>query len=69
MHYRQTRAEISSSAIQHNAKWVRHKMAGGKLLGVVKADGYGHGVAPAVKALTGLVDGMAAGFMEESGSG
>lgn len=66
MHYRQTRAEISSSAIQHNAKWVRRKMAGGKLLGVVKADGYGHGVVPAVNALEELVDGMAAGFMEEA---
>ncbi|MDV6316469.1 alanine racemase [Idiomarina sp. HP20-50] len=66
MHYRQTRAEISSSAIQHNAKWVRRAMAGGKLLGVVKADGYGHGVGPAVQALTPYVDGMAAGFMEEA---
>lgn len=66
MHYRQTRAEISSSAIQHNAKWVRRKMTGGRLLGVVKADGYGHGVAPAAQALEPLVDGMAAGFMEEA---
>jgi len=66
MHYRQTRAEISSSAIQHNAKWVRRIMEGGKLLGVVKADGYGHGVIPAVRALESYVDGMAAGFMEEA---
>lgn len=66
MHYRQTRAEISATAIQHNAKWVRRKMAGGKLLGVVKADGYGHGVMPVSQALAAHVDGMAAGFMEEA---
>lgn len=66
MHYRQTRAEVSPAAIQHNAKWVRRTMAGGKLLGVVKADGYGHGVGPAVQALEPHVDGMAAGFMEEA---
>lgn len=66
MHYRQTRAEISTAAIAHNAKWVRQTMAGGQLLGVVKADGYGHGVGPAVQALEPHVDGMAAGFMEEA---
>ncbi|ASG66826.1 alanine racemase [Idiomarina piscisalsi] len=66
MHYRQTRAEISTAAIAHNAQWVRKTMNGGKLLGVVKADGYGHGVAPAAQALTPHVDGMAAGFMEEA---
>jgi len=66
MHYRQTRAEISPAAIAHNVKWVRKTMAGGKLLGVVKADGYGSGVEPAVKALEPHVDGMAAGFMEEA---
>lgn len=66
MHYRQTRAEISSAALHANARWVRDKMAGGKLLGVVKANGYGHGVELAVKALSAHVDGMAAGFMEEA---
>lgn len=66
MHYRQTRAEISTAAIAHNAKWVRKTMVGGQLLGVVKADGYGHGVAHAVHALKPHVDGMAAGFMEEA---
>jgi len=39
------RAEISASAIQHNARLIRDRLApGGKLCPVVKANAYGHGL-------------------------
>jgi len=45
-------AEIDQSALQHNAAVVRNKLgAGVQLLAVVKANGYGHGMVGAAKAL------------------
>ena len=43
---RPTRAEIDLDAIAHNFQVVRDHVAPARVLAVVKADGYGHGVVP-----------------------
>ncbi len=48
---RATRAEVNLSAIQFNIKQVARKVSGNvRILGVVKANAYGHGMAPVAKA-------------------
>ena len=49
---KRTWAEVDLSAIEHNFKEMKsHLPAGGKFLGVVKADSYGHGAVPISKRL------------------
>ena len=48
---RPTRAEIDLSAIAHNLGVVTRAAGGAKVLAMVKADGYGHGVVPVAGAL------------------
>ena len=44
--------EIDLSAIEHNYKLIRNTVRSGvKILGVVKADGYGHGLVEVAKEL------------------
>ena len=44
-------AEIDRSALRHNAKVVRERIGSAKMLAVVKADGYGHGLIGVAEAL------------------
>ena len=46
--------EVDISAIRHNVEAIRERTAAG-LMAVVKANGYGHGTAHVVRALTGRV--------------
>ncbi len=48
---RPTRAEISLDALVHNLGIVRAEAAGARVLAIVKADAYGHGVVPVVTRL------------------
>ena len=48
---RPTRAEIDLDALVHNVEVVRAEAAGARVLAVVKADAYGHGVVPVVTRL------------------
>lgn len=48
---RPTRADIDLSAIAHNFRVVREAAAGARVLAVVKADAYGHGVVPIARVL------------------
>ena len=48
---RPTRAEIDLDALVHNLGVVRGEAAGARVLAVVKADAYGHGVVPVVTRL------------------
>ncbi len=52
---RPTRAEVHLDAIGHNLRVVRDAARGRKVLAVVKADAYGHGVRQVVPALAPLV--------------
>lgn len=44
-------ARVDLDAISHNARLLREAAGGTPLMGVVKADGYGHGMLPAARAL------------------
>lgn len=53
-------ARFSRSALLHNARLARSLNApGGEVLGVIKADAYGHGLLESAAALAGEVDGFA----------
>ncbi|SHJ05137.1 alanine racemase [Nocardiopsis flavescens] len=44
-------ARVDLDAIAHNARLLRERAGGAAFMGVVKADGYGHGMVPAARAL------------------
>ena len=63
---RETRAEVLLDAIGHNLQVVRAAAQGRKVLAVVKADAYGHGVVPVAKRLQDEgVDGFGVALAEE----
>lgn len=63
---RPTRAEILLDAIAHNLGVVRGVAQGRKVLAVVKADGYGHGIVPVSQKLQAEgVDGFGVALAEE----
>ena len=63
---RPTRAEVSLDAIGHNLQVVRDAAKGRKVLAVVKADAYGHGVVPVAQRLQAEgVDGFGVALAEE----
>ena len=60
-------AEISLEAIGHNIREVKKRLPEGvKLLGVVKANAYGHGAVPVASYLENQVDYFATGTIEEA---
>lgn len=63
---RPTRAEVLLDAIGHNLQVVRRAAGGRKVLAVVKADAYGHGVVPVAHRLQAEgVDGFGVALAEE----
>jgi len=64
---RPTRAEINLNALRFNVEGIRRKVgAGVKVMGVVKANAYGHGIIGIAHALTRFgVDFLGVGFLEE----
>jgi alanine racemase len=63
---RPTRAEVHLDAIAHNLRVVRQAANGRKVLAVVKADAYGHGVVPvALRLQAEGVDGFGVALAEE----
>ncbi len=66
LHYRPTRAEIDLKALRHNAQLARKLAVGQSLLGVIKANGYGHGSAAVAAAIEPYVDAVAVAFLDEA---
>ncbi len=58
-------AEVDLTALQANARYAK-ALHPGRLMAVVKADAYGHGVLPVCRALAPWVDGFAVAFLEEA---
>ncbi len=59
-----THVKIDLAAIRRNAEAIKTS-TGKRLIAVVKADAYGHGVAPVTKALRGVADMFAVATVEE----
>ena len=64
--YRPMCAVIGLQALEHNARTLRAIAPGDPLLGVIKADGYGHGAVSVARTLHGLVDGFAVANLDEA---
>ena len=63
---RPTTAHIDLSALAHNLAEVRRCAEGGKVLGVVKADAYGHGAVECARRLVAEgVDMLGVALVEE----
>ena len=63
---RPTRARVDLAALAHNQAVVRAAAAGSQVYGVVKADGYGHGLVEVARALERAgVDGLCVALAEE----
>jgi alanine racemase len=63
---RPTRAEVDLDAVAHNLATVRRVVRGRRVLAVVKADAYGHGVVPVARRLQAEgVDGFGVALAEE----
>ena len=64
---RPTRAEVSLDAVDANLAAVRARVGNLPILGVVKANGYGHGAVPVARALAGAgIDSLAVALLEEA---
>src|SRR4051812_32909873 len=62
-----TRLEIDLDAIRSNLRTIRRIAGGRKVVGVIKADGYGHGALAVAQALANEgVDYLAAGSIDEA---
>ncbi len=59
-------AEIDLAALQANFRLIASKAFPAKCIAVVKADAYGHGVGPVVRALRGLADKLAVASLDEA---
>jgi alanine racemase len=58
------RAVVDTGALRHNLQRVRAAAPGARVMSVIKANAYGHGLVPAAKALT-ATDGYAVARLEE----
>ncbi len=59
------RAQIDLAALRHNLAQVRSLCPGSRVMAMVKADAYGHGLLPAAQALA-AADGLAVARLEEA---
>ena len=62
---RTAHAVINLSFLAHNVKQVRKAAPNSKLMAVIKANAYGHGLSRIAEALDGLVDGFAVARVQE----
>ncbi|POY42426.1 alanine racemase, partial [Avibacterium endocarditidis] len=59
-------AKISSHALKHNIKVIKQKAPNSKVIAVVKANAYGHGVAFVASVLEEFVDCFGVARLEEA---
>ncbi|MGL4476219.1 MAG: alanine racemase [Shewanella sp.] len=60
------RAEISVSALQHNLAQLKLVAPTSRIMAVVKANAYGHGLLPVARTLDGVADGFGLARLEEA---
>lgn len=63
---RAARARIDLSALRHNLRVARDAAPDTRVMAVVKADAYGHGMVPVVRAIAGACDGLAVSCVQEA---
>ena len=60
------RAVIDSHALRHNLRIIRARTAGARVIAVVKANAYGHGLVSTALALSEVADALAVARLEEA---
>ncbi|ORU92047.1 MAG: alanine racemase [Cycloclasticus sp. symbiont of Bathymodiolus heckerae] len=63
--FNETHVTIDLAALQHNASIAKRSASGSKVMAMIKADAYGHGLLPVAKALQ-HVDGFAVARLSEA---
>lgn len=63
---RGTRAIVDLSALQHNLSMVRRAAPASRVVAVVKADAYGHGLVPVARALSATADALGVATFDEA---
>ena len=63
---RAARARIDLSALRHNLRVVRDAAPGSRIMAVVKAEAYGHGMLEVARAIAGECDGLAVSCVQEA---
>ncbi|MED5387301.1 MAG: alanine racemase [Pseudomonadota bacterium] len=63
---RGTRVEIRKAALTHNARLAKRLAGDSQVFAMVKADGYGHGLLNAARAMMDQVDGLGVALLEEA---
>lgn len=63
---RGTTLELRPQALAHNARRARQLADGARVFAMVKANGYGHGLGLAARAMANSVDGLGVAVMEEA---
>ena len=66
MNVKPATAKISSLALKHNLQVIKEKAPHSKIIAVVKANAYGHGVVFVSSALESMVDCFAVARLEEA---
>ena len=59
-------AEINLAALRHNLAQVRASAPHARVMAMLKADAYGHGLLPCARALADAVDGIAVARLDEA---
>src|SRR3989344_5062963 len=62
---RPARAQVDAGALRHNLQQDRLRAPRARVMAVVKAEGYGHGLAWVARTLSGNVDAFGVSSMEE----
>ena len=66
MHMKPATAKISSVALKHNIQTIKQKAPNSKIIAVVKANAYGHGVVFVSSAVESMVDCFGVARLEEA---
>ncbi len=64
-HSRPVQVHINTAALQHNSQRVRELVPNSKIMAVIKADGYGHGMEIVADALSSSVDEFAVNSLDD----
>ena len=64
--FRPTRVFLAEDALSHNIQWLRHRLGSAKMVGMVKANAYGHGLWDITRRIAGKVDMLGVASIDEA---
>ena len=64
--YRPVRALLSEKALLHNISWLRNRIGSSKMVAMVKANAYGHGLCDVARRIAHKVDMLGVASIDEA---